>query len=306
MLKKKIAALIVIFVVVIASISLLFLVDFEDPEESDKLTVVTTFYPLYYFANYIAGDRAEVSMLIPDNVEPHSWSPGTKDLIKVSNADVFVYNGGGFEPWMDSFMDQLKEGVTVVDTSTGMDVLYNDSTLAQLDPHFWLDPLAAIVQAENIAEAMVQADQANATYYENNLANLTARLNQLNEDYVNGLANRTKNVIVTTHEGFDYMAMRYNFTAYGVLGISGDEQVSAQDMADLIEIVEEYDLEYVFSEPLFSDTVMEQISEETGATVIILDGIHGRSGPHADMDYFEIMYENLKSLKLGLGVTGVS
>jgi zinc transport system substrate-binding protein len=150
---------------------------------------------------------------------------------------------------------------------------------------------------------MIAADPNNGTYYQSNCDELVGRLIDLNDDFVNGLENRTKNTIITTHEGFDYMAMRYNFTAYGVVGISGDEQASAQDIADLTDLVKELDLKYVYAEPLFSDTMMKQISAETGAEVLILDGIHGRSGAHADMDYFEIMYENLKNLQIGLEVT---
>ncbi|MFA5313788.1 MAG: zinc ABC transporter substrate-binding protein, partial [Methanomassiliicoccales archaeon] len=171
------------------------------------------------------------------------------------------------------------------------------------DPPFWLDPLAAAVQAENIADAMIAADPEHAAYYQDKCDELVERLVQLDADYKVGLENKTKDVIVTTHEGFDYMALRYDFTAYGAVGISGEDQPSAGEMADLVDLVEELGIEYIFSEPIFDDAIMQQISEETGAGVLILDGVHGRSGPHADMDYFEIMYENLESLRKGLGVT---
>jgi zinc transport system substrate-binding protein len=299
---RKLISIIIIIIVVTAGLGLLFFVDYGEEEDDERLSVVASFYPLYYFADYIGGDNASVSLLIPDNVEPHSWSPSVSDLVAVSKTDVFIYNGHGFEPWIDSFTDQLKEGVTTVDTSEGMDVLYDDETVSELDPHFWLDPLAAAVQAENIADAMVAADPDHAAYYQDNCGELVERLVQLDADFKAGLENKTKDVIVTTHEGFDYMALRYNFTAYGAVGISGEDQPSAGEMADLVDLVEELDIDYIYSEPLFDDAIMQQISDETGAEVLILDGVHGRSGPHADMDYFEIMYENLESLRKGLEV----
>jgi zinc transport system substrate-binding protein len=62
-------------------------------------------------------------------------------------------------------------------------------------------------------------------------------------------------------------------------------------------------LHYVFSEPVFSDAVIDTVASETGAQVLVLDGVHGRSGVHVDMDYFQIMRANLEALEKGLEVT---
>ncbi|QLH74519.1 MAG: zinc ABC transporter substrate-binding protein [Methanomassiliicoccales archaeon] len=290
--------------VILSATGLLLFVDYGEIKDDERLNVVATFYPLYFFASEIGGTRADVRMLIPDNVEPHSWGPSASDLIRVSRADVFVYNGGGFEPWVDEFIDQLKEGVLIVDTSSGMEeALFGNGTAPELDPHFWLDPLAAVVQARNIADAMCLSDPANSTYYSSNCDVLVEKLRKLDEDFRKGLENRTKNDIITTHEGFDYMALRYGFKAHGAIGISGDERPSAKDLKKLSDLVKELGLNYVFSEPVFDDAIMRQVSEETGADMLVLDGIHGRSGPHAGMNYFEIMYENLENLRKGLEVT---
>jgi zinc transport system substrate-binding protein len=171
------------------------------------------------------------------------------------------------------------------------------------DPHFWLDPISAKVQVEEISEALQRADPANATYYEQNARDLSSRLDQLHYDFQEGLRNRTKDAIVSTHEGFNYLAFRYGFEAHGAIGISADQQPSPQDLADLVGLMEGLDLHYVFSEPVYSDAVMETIASETGAGILVLDGLHGRTGIHSDLDYFEIMYANLESLKMGLEVT---
>jgi hypothetical protein len=170
------------------------------------------------------------------------------------------------------------------------------------DPHFWLDPLSAKVQVDNIAAAFVQADPGNSTYYRTNAQDLKGRLDELNQAFAYGLEGRTKNDIVTTHEGFNYLATRYGFQAHAAIGISGDEQPSANDIARLTDLIDELGLHYVFSEPTFSDAIIEQISAQTGAEVLILDGVHSQSGVDADKDYFEIMYANLASLQQGLEV----
>ncbi len=170
------------------------------------------------------------------------------------------------------------------------------------DPHFWIDPVTAQVQVNNILSAFVTADPGNATYYRNNAADLNSRLEMLNSEFVAGLANRTKNAIITTHEGFNYLAMRYHFDAYGAIGISGDQQPSPQDLIRLTNLVHQLQLHYVYSEPVFSDAVIGTIAQETGTQVLVLDGVHGRSGVHAGMDYFQIMQANLESLRMGLEV----
>jgi zinc transport system substrate-binding protein len=267
------------------------------PKSPQAFTVVTTFYPLYYFTQEIAGDNAAVTMLIPDNVEPHTWEPTISDIITVSNAQVFVYNGAGFEPWVENVLSSVQnKHLIVVDTSTNM------SVQPLTDPHFWLDPVRATIQVENIAKGLTQADPSHAATYTWNANLLKTRLNALDQEYQIGLQNRTKNDIITTHEGFDYLANRYRFVAHAAIGISADAQPSTQDMARLTQLVKDLGLHYVFVEPIFSDVYMDTIAQETGAHILVLDGIHGRTGIHASMDYFQIMEENLRNLKVGLEV----
>ena len=267
------------------------------PTSPQAFTVVTTFYPLYYFTQEIAGNNATVTMLIPDNVEPHTWEPTISDIITVSNAQVFVYNGAGFEPWVDNFLSSIhNKDLIVVDTSTNLNMQ------RAADPHFWLDPVSAKTQVDNIAKGLIQADPSHTATYTMNADLLKSRLDALNQEYQDGLQNRTKNDIVTTHEGFDYLANRYGFVAHAAIGISADAQPSTQDMARLVQLVKDLNLHYVFVEPIFSDIYMNTIAQETGAQILVLDGIHGRTGIHASMDYFQIMEENLRNLKVGLEV----
>ncbi|OPY33181.1 MAG: high-affinity zinc transporter periplasmic component [Methanomassiliicoccales archaeon PtaU1.Bin124] len=443
MIPRKVVTVMVIVILVVSSITALSLIEVGDPFGSDRTTVVTTFYPLYFFTSKIAGDRADVKVLIPDNAEPHSWSATASDLISVSSADMFVYNGAGFEPWATSFLGILPQNAVIVDTSKNVDLvlseeiaelfdnatdtmakgpftdvvavgvdgtavpsvalgqgcynitllnngtayegkfslsvnqmndfrLFFDSaaeitltyengtavgleanlgviegyeqfseslflelepgnaivtvkncTSGQLhmttvvpaseggegehehglnDPHFWLDPVSAIVQVQSILSGLIKVDPGNATYYGHNADDLILKLQKLNDDYFTGLANRTKNAIITTHEGFNYLALRYNFTAYAAIGISADAMPSANDIANLCNLAKSLDLHYVFSEPVFSDTVIRTIAAETGTQVLVLDGAHGRTGVHAHMDYFQMMYANLEALKIGLEV----
>ena len=279
----------------------------EAGADDGRLRVVATFYPLYYFSGQIGGDRARVEALIPFNSEPHAWEPRPADIVNADKGRLFVYNGADLEPWVGKFLGTLRnrDRMQVVEATAGLPIGKENGH--GLNPHVWIDPVLAKMQVDNILGGFVRADPANAAYYAANAAGLRTRLDALDNEYRNGLANRTRNVIVTTHEGFDYLAARYNFTAVSVLGLSPDQQPSAAKIAELVKVVEEHDLPVVYGEPVYSDRYMETIANEVRKqsgreiTVLVLDGIHGKAGPHASMDYFQIQRENLRNLQTGLG-----
>lgn len=283
-----------------------------------RLRVVATFYPLYYFSEEIGGDRARVEPLIPFNSEPHSWEPRPADIVNADRARLFIYNGADLEPWVEDLLGSLqnRHRMTVVEAVKGLPIVEEEGDNHGgehghgLNPHVWIDPVLAAMQVDNILGGFVRADPANAAYYASNANDLKARLDALDAEYREALANRTRDTIVTTHEGFDYLAGRYNFTAESVLGLSPDEQPGAAKIAELVDVVLEHDLPVVFGEPVYSDRYMETIAGEVTrrsgreVRVLVLDGIHGRSGPHSGMDYFEIQRQNIENLAIGLGAEG--
>jgi len=300
----------IVAVMILALVSAGYALSPPADRDDGRLRVVATFYPLYYFASEIGGNRTHVSSLIPFNSEPHSWQPAPSDIVRADKADVFVYNGAGIEPWVGKLLGTLqnRNSMKVVDTSRGIDLLAGDAdSPSGRNPHFWIDPVRAKSQVENIRAGLVAADPAGAQYYGQRADELKTRLDALDSDFREGLQNRTKDTIVTTHEGFDYLAARYSFSAHSVLGISPDQEPSARKMMEMVDIVNEHGLDVVFGEPVYSDkfmrTVAGEVSHQTGKNVrvLVLDGIHGRAGPHAGMDYFQIQRENLANLKTGLG-----
>ena len=275
--------------------------------DDGRMRVVATFYPLYYFSGQIGGDRVRVESLIPFNSEPHAWEPRPADIVNVDKCRVFVYNGADLEPWVGKFLGTLRNrnSMQVVEATAGLPL--GKEAGHGLNPHVWIDPVLAKMQMDNILAKFVLADPANAAYYTGNAENLKSRLDVLDTEYRGGLANRTRNAIVTTHEGFDYIAQRYNFSAFSVLGLSPNQQPGAGKIADIVKVVEDHDLTVVFGEPVYSDRYMQTIANEVKRqsgreiTVLILDGLHGKAGPHSNMDYFQMQRENIKNLETGLG-----
>lgn len=310
MRSRQAAFLSTLVVLLLVSLAGAYVLSPADDADDGRLRVVATFYPLYYFAQQVGGDRVHVDSLIPFNSEPHSWEPSPADIIKVDKARVFVYNGAGIEPWVGKVLGTIRNrnSMVVVDSSRGIAAMKDTGEQSGINPHFWIDPVLAKQQVENIRAGLTAADPAGAGNYTANADALEARLEALDKEFSEGLRNRTKDTIVTTHEGFDYLAGRYNFTADSVLGISPNQEPSAQKIARIVDIVKEHGLTVVFGEPIYSDRYMQTIANEVkrqagrDIRVLVLDGLHGLSGPHAGMDYFGIQRENLKNLRIGLGV----
>ena len=96
----------------------------EAPAPPGKPLVVASFYPMYEFSRQVAGDRAEVVSLVPPGVEPHDWEPSPQKLVEVQNARLLVYNGAGFEPWVDKLLhDVTGKKIIVIETTRGLDLI---------------------------------------------------------------------------------------------------------------------------------------------------------------------------------------
>ncbi|HSV42719.1 MAG TPA: zinc ABC transporter substrate-binding protein, partial [Methanomassiliicoccales archaeon] len=132
-MRRKLIAIVIVTLLVLTTIAALLAYNTTN-KGSEKLQVVTTFYPLYYFSSQIAGDRADVHMLIPDNSEPHSWQPRPSDMVRVDKSDVIIYNGAGFEPWIEDFLAQVSNpDLLIVDTSQGISMLLSDEVKEQFE-----------------------------------------------------------------------------------------------------------------------------------------------------------------------------
>ena len=158
----------IISLVIMLAITLSMLVGCcTDKKENEKFMIYASIYPLYDFASKIGGDKAEVNLIIPTGIEPHDWEPTAKDIVNLSSADLFIYNGAHLEHWVEDVEGTLKnENVTILCATDNVAKLKNNG---EDDPHVWLDPISAIIELEAIKDAFVECDSKNADYYTENL-----------------------------------------------------------------------------------------------------------------------------------------
>ncbi|WP_276351993.1 metal ABC transporter substrate-binding protein [Cohnella caldifontis] len=271
-----------------------------------KVSVVTTFYPLYFLAVQIGGEDAHVVNLIPTGVEPHDWSPKSRDLQTVSQARLFLYNGAGLEAWTEDFLGGIgKSGsLTAVEASQGIPLIKGASEEADghgdtgVDPHTWVSPKSVLVMAGNVKEAFVQADPAHSKAYESRYEALKNRLSELDAEFGKELAPYQGRDIVVSHQAFGYLCRDYGLKQVAVMGLSAEAEPRAQDLVDVIRFIKENGIKTIFFEELVSNKLTETIAGETDARMLELNPLEGLSPEQekAGEDYFSLMRRNLQNL----------
>lgn len=289
----------------------------DNAEDGDKVQVVATFYPLAYMAESIGGERVTVSSLVPYNSELHSWQPAPLDIVKADQADVILYNGGPADAWLvDDVLPSIgTQGKLVVNTTIGVTFIdgeehdheegdEHDHEEGGVDPHTWLSPYQARIQAENVFHALCQADPDGTDYFEQRFNSLNTTLMDLHLQYLQ-LASSNVSGVIVSHAAFGYVANDYGFHQHGVIGLSADEEPSATTIANLVDIMEDEGINAVFVDPVYkqdyASILKTELESRTGHEVLVLD-LFLMLGPYNNSDYVGQLSQNLVSLKSGLGV----
>lgn len=277
-----------------------------------KVKVVTTLFPLYDFVKNVGGDKVDVTLLLPPGVEPHSFDPKPSDIVKINQADIFVYTGEFMEPWAKDVIDGVSnENMIVVDASAGIELMKDlDSHEEEegddhggVDPHIWLDFDNAAIMVDNIASALIKSDSADSAFYENNVSDYKARLFSLDERYKSELKTcKVREIIYGGHYAFGYLADRYDLGYVAAQGFSPDSEPTPAQMINMVEQIRVLGAKYVFYEELVLPTIAETLAQETGVKMLKLNAAHNltRDDFENGLSFLSVMGNNLNTLKQGL------
>lgn len=284
--------------------------------ENQGLKIYVSFYPMYFLASEIAGDKAEVLTMVPAGAEPHDWEPTPKTAVELSKADMLIYNGAGMEPWIDKILPNIDEKRTrIVDASKGIELLKSaehdeeeeeaeeNHSHGIYDPHIWVSPIRFRQQAQTIYNSLLEIDPENSEYYGENKLELDSRLSDLGKDIWDASKHFKSNAIVVSHEAFGYFANDFLLEQIAIRGINPQEEPSPSKMAELVRKCREKKVKYVFFEKLTSPKLSETLAREVGAGTLVLNDAAGLSEEDikSGKDYITVMYENLENLKKALG-----
>jgi zinc transport system substrate-binding protein len=273
---------------------------------ANRPLVVASFYPHYEFARQVAGNRAEVVSLVPTGAEPHDWEPSPQDVVRVRQARVFVYNGAGYERWIDRLAEGIgATGAVVVRATEGIQLLPADlrgERTPVSDPHVWLDPLLAQHEVEAIRAALAKVDPAHETEYTDHARAFTTKLAALDEAYAKGLAQCVRRDLIVSHDAFGYLARRYKLLVVPLMGLAPAAEPSPSQFTSIVRLARRREVKYVFFEPLASSKLAETLAREVGARTLVLNPIEGRTHAEtaAGMGYVQLMEANLKNLRTAL------
>ncbi len=294
----------------------------------EPITVVTSFYPLYYIASEIGGEHVAAFNLIPAGVEPHDWTPKSRDIDTASKAKLFLYHGAGLEGWVDSFLQGLDKnsGVVTKEMSEGISLIAateeehaeeeahehdheheedgehaheeEGHSHGDNDPHTWVSPKSALKLAENVKNSLIETDAANQAVYEQNYETLKGKLEALDQQYTEKLSQVTNKNIVVSHQAFGYLARDYGLKQVSIMGLSPDAEPRAQDLLKIAKFVKENQVNYIFFEELVSDQLARTLAAEANVDTMVLNPLEGLTPEQekAGDTYLTLMERNLQNL----------
>ncbi len=283
-------------------------------EPEDKITIVTTLFPLYEFAKEVGGENVSVSLLLPPGAEAHTFEPRPSDIQKINNADIFLYIGAGMEPWAHDIVEGINnENLLLLDASSKVTLLKTENHdehehnhehhHGDYDPHFWLDFENDKKIVDAIAQILSQKDPSNKEMYMNNARQYNARLSSLNQEYDNGLSDCKQNTFISGgHSAFTYIAHRYNLQAISAFGISPNSEPTPQKIKEIIDLTKEHNIKYIYFERLLNPKMADTIAKETDAKTLVLNPAHNllKDQFQQGVTFIALMEENLQNLKIGL------
>ena len=304
----------------------------QPPQDSDKLQVVCTLFPYYDFARVIGGDEAEVTLLVAAGKETHSFEPTPLDVIRVSEADVFLYNGGEGEQWVEDILSSAGGNIPV--TAAMMDLVdlhseeivegmqvsghhdhdhdedcedheeEEDSNEVEYDEHIWTSPVVAQSICRGICDALCKADRENAEVYAARTEEYVAQLGELDAAFREVVENARRDTLVFG----DRFPLLYFCKTYGLHyraafhGCAGDTEPSLATLKYLIDKVREENIPVVYTIELSSQKVARAIAETTGAKVVTFHSCQQvtREEFNSGASYLDLMWDNVEALREGL------
>jgi ABC-type Zn uptake system ZnuABC Zn-binding protein ZnuA len=275
----------------------------DGDEPSGRPRVLATTSVIAEFAEVIAGDDAEVVLLVPPGVDPHSYDPPIDAARAISRADVLLVNGCALEGNLVDVILLNRSGDSQLAVVGGGEAAagQQDAARALCDPHRWLSVPFAIGYAEAIGAALSAADPDAASRYAERTGGLVDELRSLDAELRQTLSAvpEERRQLVVFHDAFTHFAAEYGFELVASIVPTGSGQsASAGAIAEVVSVVRELAVSAVYYEPQFRSRVVELVAAETGAALLPLYSI---PIPGEVESYAELMRANARSLVDGLG-----
>ncbi|MBI4643234.1 MAG: zinc ABC transporter substrate-binding protein [Deltaproteobacteria bacterium] len=292
-----------------------------------KIPVVASIVPLADFCRQLGGERVEVQVLIPPGASPHVFEPPPSVVARAGKARLFVYIGGGMEPWAAKLLKSRgTENLEVVEAVQGIPLIkeageshhqeaaeekhhhhkpdagaekahddHEGHNHEAGNPHVWLDPVLAQDICRRITAALILLDPGHSQDYEARRDRYLQELADLHQEMEKRVSSFRLREFVCFHPAFSYLARRYGLKEVGVIELSPGREPTPRHLQKIVRAIKKYGIKVVFAEPQLNPRVAEVIAREAGAKVLFIDPVGGR--PPYGEDYLKLMRYNLSIME---------
>ena len=292
----------------------------------DGLSIVTTVFPAFDFAREIAGESANVCLLVPPGSESHSFEPTAQDILKIQNCDLLICNGGESEAWLEEILGGVGESVRVLymlecvnaleeETVEGMQTprgehehehehKHDGEEETEYDEHVWTSPVNAALISRAICDSLCEIDSGNAEIYLDNCESYCEKLAELDARFRDVVDNAARHTVIFA----DRFPVRYFTEEYGLEyfaafpGCADDAEPSAKTVAFLIDKVREENCPAVFYIEFSNEKMADIVCEDTECEKLLFHSCHNVSRDEllGGVSYLSLMQANVESLKEAL------
>lgn len=262
---------------------------------AEGVDIYCSFYPIYDFAKRLVPASVTIENITPSGVEPHDYEPSATKIAKMTESKAVFVNGLSFESWANS-SSSLSEKIHVVTEG-----ITTQKIEGATDPHVWLNPLNALIEAKNMVSVLTDLYPANKSEIEESYASFEESVTTLDSE-LKAIADSIPNkYIVTSHAAFGYFCEHYGFTQIYLNGLSPDEEPSAKEIESIIQAVEDYGINTIYYEEEVNNDIASEIAKMTGCQTMTLNPLETLSQERIDNgdDYLSVMRENMQNVLKG-------
>ncbi len=310
-MKKNLKILILLFATLFVGVGAILMLG-SSRKHSDKISIVTTNFPAYDFARAVAGDKADIKMLIKPGAELHNYEPSPSDIIDIKNSDLFIFNGGESDKWIEDDLIgnakvfKMMDAVELVEEEAveGMESDEEESEEAEYDEHIWTSLRNAQKIINSLTGTLSEISPENKAYFEQNAKNYNQRLADIDTSFQEIISGaKRKTLVFGDRFPLRYFVEDYDLDYYAAFpGCSDQTEASNQTIAFLVDKVKSEKIPVILKIEMSSDTIARTIAKEAGVKYLTFSSAHTISAEDFDngKTYADIMESNLEVIREAL------
>ncbi len=265
----------------------------ENTANSNKengLEVYTSFSAITSLTKPIILDGGSITQLTEANVEAHDFEPSGRDVARITESDLFIYNGLGFEHYVEDLISSVEGETVFVDTSENVPYVLED------DAHIWLSFLHVKTQVKNITNGLVSVDNANADAYIKNEERFLNEIEGLESEYASFLNSKKGQSVVVLHPSYNYLFEEYEIKQIPIQ-INHEVEPTIAELKSVIDYINTNSVKYIITPSSEITKPLQTVLDETSAEVVVVNNLENLTGDITKDTYIDIMSENLNIIK---------